>query len=115
MNPGNPRFNCYCAAIVVAVLSLPSPPAQAYSAGQWRSAEEIYGKVCGYCHDFPIAPSLFGRDLPSAYIRAIVLQGRGPMPAFRPTDFSEEELAALGAFLQKERPARADHAPGGRR
>jgi mono/diheme cytochrome c family protein len=77
-------------------------PAAAQSAGQWRSAEQIYGKVCARCHETHVAPRLLGRKLPAAYVRQIVLHGMRAMPAFRPTDFSEEELAALGRLVEQQ-------------
>ena len=112
MNHGNLRFKGYGAALLALTLALPLRPAQAYSAGQWESAEKIYEKVCSYCHDTLVAPPLFGRNLPADFIRLMVLQGSGPMPAFRPTDFSEEELKALGALLQMPRPARLERLHG---
>ncbi|MDQ7747287.1 c-type cytochrome [Hydrogenophaga pseudoflava] len=77
-------------------------PAAAQSAGQWRSAEAIYGKVCARCHETHVAPRLLGRKLPAAYVRQTVLTGMRAMPAFRPTDFSEEELAALGRLVEQQ-------------
>lgn len=114
MKHRNLRFTGIGAALLL--LALPPQPAQAYSAGQWGSAGKIYEKVCSYCHDTVVAPPLFGRNLPASYIRLMVLQGRGPMPAFRPTDFSEAELKDLAALLQGPRPARLERlhdAPGG--
>ena len=107
MNAARSRFHYHGTVLVAAALALPMSGAHAYSAGKWQSATQIYDKVCAYCHDISIAPPLFGRDLPISYIRNVVLQGRGPMPAFRPTDFSEEELAALGKLLQQARAPRA--------
>lgn len=103
MKVRNSRFKCHGAAILAIAASLPAPQAQAYSAGQWGSGEKIYAKVCSYCHDTSVAPPLFGRNLSGAYIHEVVLKGRGPMPAFRPTDFSDEELESLSIFLQTQK------------
>lgn len=105
MKPRNSRFKCHGAAILVVAASLPAL-AQAYSAGQWGSGEKIYAKVCSLCHDTSVAPSLFGRNLSGAYIREVVLGGRGPMPAFRPTDFNDQELESLSLFLQTQKEGR---------
>lgn len=105
MKPRNSSFKCHGAVILMIAASLPAL-AQAYSAGQWGSGERIYAKVCSLCHDTPVAPPLFGRNLSGAYIREVVLGGRGPMPAFRPTDFSDQELESLSLFLQTQREER---------
>ena len=91
-------FGASLALILGALVCL---PAAGQSAGQWRSAENIYGKVCARCHETHVAPRLLGRDLQPEYVRYVVLHGLRAMPAFRPTDFSEDELAALGRLVQQ--------------
>lgn len=102
MKPNNLLFKYHGAAILAVTAMFSVPSAQAYSAGQWGSAERIYAKVCSYCHDTSVAQSLFGRNLSVAYVRDIVLRGRGAMPAFRPTDFNDDELESLSLFLQRQ-------------
>lgn len=85
---------------VALALLLTMSSAWGQSAGQWSSPEKIYGKVCAYCHETAVAPRLFGRNLSAEYVRHVVLNGQRAMPAFRPTDFSGEELKALAQFVQ---------------
>ncbi|MDP6108457.1 MAG: cytochrome c [Rhodospirillales bacterium] len=79
------------------------------------SAEQIYGKWCGHCHDAgPGHPgtqrlewsfgkdkaALMGRsDLDADYVQQVVRNGRLEMPSFRPTEISNAELDALAKLL----------------
>lgn len=42
------------------------------------------------------------RDLTPAFITVIVRKGLGSMPFFRPTEITNEDLAALGAYLSRK-------------
>lgn len=98
------------AVMLAAALLLPASLVRAQSAGQWETPARIYDKVCVYCHETTVAPPLLGRNLEPDYVRLVVLSGLRAMPAFRPTDFSEDELIALGRFVQTQ-PARRSSQP----
>lgn len=78
----------------------------AQSAGQWHGPEEIYGKICQYCHTTGVGPVLEGRQLQPAYVVATVRSGRNGMPSFRPSEISNAELLALGQWIERSGPAR---------
>ena len=93
-------------ALLAVALALPTPLVHAQAAGQWESPAKIYDKVCAWCHETAVAPVLLGRELSPDYVRLAVSRGLGAMPAFRPTDFSDGELDALGRFVQTQPPRR---------
>ena len=76
----------------------------AQSAGQWKSPETIFAKVCGYCHDKSradkIGPELMGRNLPAAYVLYTARHGRGGMPSFPESMISPDELARLAQMIE---------------
>lgn len=76
----------------------------AQSAGQWKSPETIFAKVCGYCHDKSradkIGPELKGRKLAAAYVQYTARHGRGGMPAFPESVISPAELAGLAQMIE---------------
>ncbi len=43
-------------------------------------------------------------DLTPEFVEAIVRNGLGAMPFLRPTELSDDDLAALGAYLSGDRP-----------
>ena len=43
-------------------------------------------------------------DLTAEFITVIVRNGIGSMPFFRPTEITDTDLAALGAYLSRKRP-----------
>lgn len=67
----------------------------------WKDGAEVYAKVCGYCHDAQVGPQILGRDLPAAYIHAVVRNGNRAMPAFRPSEIDDESLAKLAEYISK--------------
>ena len=73
---------------------------RAQSAGQWRNPQEIYGKICQYCHETHVGPVLFGRGLPSGYVVGTVRAGKHAMPSFRPSEISDAELAKHGDWIE---------------
>ena len=75
-------------------------PAQAQSAGQWKDPQEIYAKICSYCHEVHVGPVLFGRGLPAGYVQATVRSGKYAMPSFRPSQISDAELQKLGEWIE---------------
>lgn len=64
-----------------------------------RPPEAIYAKTCGYCHGARVAPVIRGRKLPVEVITSCVRSGPRAMPAFRPTEISNAELAALAKWI----------------
>ncbi len=73
--------------------------ARADSSGQWKSGQEAYDKVCGYCHEKGVGPVIKGRGAPPEY-RAIVRQGRRAMPQFRKTEIDDETLSKLIEYVR---------------
>ncbi|WP_197706380.1 cytochrome c [Magnetospirillum sp. 15-1] len=95
-----PSSTWICAiAILIANVAMVSE-AVAQAAGEWKSGQQVFAKVCAYCHTTGIAPELRGRQLPTAYITDVVKHGRLAMPAFRPTDFTPAELEQLANMLE---------------
>ena len=73
--------------------------AEAQSAGQWRDADQMYDTVCAYCHDTGVGPVLKGSQVAPDKIKTAVRHGAGPMPAFKPSEFSDTDLDRLAAML----------------
>lgn len=71
------------------------------SANDWQSGEEIFGKICHYCHTQGVGPVLTGRNLPPVYFTTIARNGLNAMPAFRPTELSAEDLEKVAEFLSQ--------------
>ena len=69
--------------------------ANADSTGKWQSSQEIYDKVCGYCHEANVGPVITGRNLMPEYIQAIVRNGNRAMPAFRESEINDAALAGV--------------------
>lgn len=65
-----------------------------------RRAEQLYQQVCARCHETRVGPVLLGRGLPSKAIEVIVRDGRAAMPAFRESEITPTELAALATYVQ---------------
>jgi len=80
--------------------------ASADSTGKWQSSQEIYSKVCGYCHEANVSPVIIGRNLMPEFITAIVRNGNRAMPAFRESEIDDAALAGV-AQLIKSSPAPA--------
>lgn len=68
----------------------------------WKDGAEIYAKICAYCHEAQVGPQIRNRDLPAAYIRAVVRNGNRAMPAFRPSEIDDESLVKLADFISKK-------------
>lgn len=66
-----------------------------------RSPEKVYSSTCGYCHGTNIGPIIRGRSLPAVAVSAMVRSGMNAMPAFRPSEISPAELAALAQWIEK--------------
>jgi 4-cresol dehydrogenase (hydroxylating) cytochrome subunit len=86
----------------------PENPAPASAPGaKWKNGAEVYAKICGYCHeDGKVGPVILGRQLPPAYIHAVVRNGSRAMPPFRFSEIDEESLAKLAEYISKSPNAR---------
>lgn len=101
-------------AIFLLALVLATGPvtgARAQSAGQWRGPEHMWESACGYCHGAGVAPELRGRGLPPSLIRKIAREGYAAMPAFHPSEFSDQDLAALADWIAKSQAPPKPPAP----
>jgi mono/diheme cytochrome c family protein len=88
------------ALVTACVLALPMvASAEAPPSATPRSAEKVYASSCGYCHGRNVGPVILGRGLPAPAIEAIVRNGLNAMPAFRPSEISDAELAAVAAWV----------------
>jgi mono/diheme cytochrome c family protein len=67
----------------------------------------MYAATCGGCHGVGVGPHILGQGLPEAYIRYVARNGLRAMPAFRPTDFTDAELASLATWINAQPPVRA--------
>ena len=91
------------ALFVACALTLPlTAIAEAPPSATPRSAEKLYASTCGYCHGRNVGPVILGRSLPVPAIEAVVRNGLNAMPAFRPSEISDAELAAVAAELRQQ-------------
>lgn len=93
---------------------------QALAAGQWDDPAQMYAATCGGCHGAGVGPHILGQALPEAYIAYVARNGLRAMPPFRPTDYTDGELASLAAWINAQpaaaaapRPAPAPAQPAG--
>jgi mono/diheme cytochrome c family protein len=77
-----------------------SANAQATYEVEPRAPQYLYDRTCGYCHGHNVGPIILGRQLPAAVVSSIVRSGNGAMPAFKPTEITNQELQALAAWIQ---------------
>ncbi|MEO5707915.1 MAG: cytochrome c [Alteraurantiacibacter sp.] len=99
------------AEAMAAALALTTGGAQAQATYEItpRDPQVIYDRTCGYCHGHNVGPILLGRRLPAAVVSAIVRSGNGAMPAFRPTEITDVELAALATWIETASTDTTDH------
>lgn len=81
--------------VVAAAALLAGASASADSSGKWQNSQEIYDKVCGYCHEVNIGPVILGRNLLPDYIKSVVRNGNRAMPAFRESEIDDAALAGV--------------------
>ena len=74
-----------------------------------RDPQFIYSRVCGYCHGHAVAPLIRGRNLPPQLVEYFVRHGQGAMPAFKPTEITDQELAALARWLSTSEADPKEH------
>ena len=87
------------AAVGLAAGQADSARAQATYEVAPRAPEYLYARTCGYCHGHNVAPIIRGRNLPAPVTVAMVRAGQGAMPAFKPTEITNQELEALAQWL----------------
>ncbi len=56
-----------------------------------------------------MGPLILGRRLPAPVIAALVRSGQGAMPAFKPTEITNQELAALAAWIEASPSDTTEH------
>lgn len=68
---------------------------------QWRSGEDLYNKVCGYCHkpEVGVGTVIQGRGLPPEYLTIIVRNGFNAMPAFPASYVDDASIVELAKYL----------------
>ena len=109
-------------------LALPAERTEALSDPRERRGQEVFDQRCAACHG-EVPDSSFGpaflppmpgtqalrrrygealpalleerTDLSAEYIEAVVRDGLGSMPFFRPTELSRDDLEALVAYLTR--------------
>lgn len=91
------------ASLILALAAAAPPPAPP------RPPEVIYARTCGYCHGARVAPVIRGRKLPVDMITTYVRSGPRAMPAFRPTEISNAELAALAKWINASQADPKEH------
>ena len=74
-----------------------------------RAPDVIYAKTCGYCHGRNVGPIILGRAIPADTVKYIARHGQNGMPAFRPTEVSPAELAALAVWVEKSTSRSGEH------
>jgi len=99
-------------AVVACAVLLPAL-GWAQAAGQWRDAKQMYTHTCAYCHGAGVAVELRGSGLPPEYIASVIRNGLRAMPAFRPSDFNDADIAALVAMITTSQAPASPRPQGG--
>lgn len=102
------------AAGIASLACLFSLAAWAGSADRWKSGEEVYAKVCGYCHQTGIGPVIKGRKLPAGYTAHTVRNGLRAMPAFPASFINDQALREVADYISKSATDREQEAENGR-
>ena len=111
-------------ALAAACAACSKPAGQSGTAAQARAApaspgKQVFDKWCAACHApgprYPGTASLaakYGKEMPAALeerkdltpeaVALFVRQGVSVMPPFRKTEITNEQLAALGAYLSHQ-------------
>ncbi|WP_020161323.1 c-type cytochrome [Methylobacter marinus] len=90
-----------CAAVFLALLSV---SAFAKEDDKWRNEEQVYAKICAYCHDVGVGPVIKGRQLTPTYIAAWVRHGWKAMPAFSSAFIDDKTLQRLAEYVSQSAP-----------
>lgn len=96
-------------ALCVAIVAIAACKDSALAQSKPRAPEQIYAKTCGYCHGHNVGPIIRGRQLPAEAVVLMVRNGRGAMPAFRPTEITDAELKALADWVSSSRADPKEH------
>ncbi len=86
------------AAAGVAWAGADNPPATGFV---WTDGAEVYAKVCAFCHEAKVGPTIRGRGLDPAYITFMVRHGNRAMPSFRAAEIDDESLAKVAEYVSK--------------
>lgn len=89
------------AAIFSVLMGVTGVAAAATDDDRIKIGQAKYEKLCALCHEVDVGPELKGRQLPPAYISTIVRSGFLAMPAFPHSHLSDEELLAVGEYIQQ--------------
>jgi len=87
-----------CALLAVAVFLQTGQAAE-----KERSGELVYQTICQYCHETGVGPEIKLRQLPAVYTTHVVRHGFRAMPAFRPTEISDQELERVAVFIERNK------------
>jgi mono/diheme cytochrome c family protein len=87
---------------VVAGVACGKPQQVAESGFAWKDGAEVYGKVCAFCHETKIGPTIRGRGLDPIYVSFIVRNGIRAMPAFREAEIDDQSLQKLAEYVSKQ-------------
>jgi len=88
---------------LIATLSIFSTVSFGQAADDWTSGEEIFQKVCQYCHTTGVAVTITGRQLIPAYIKYMVRNGMRAMPPFRQSELSEKDLDKIASYIAESK------------
>lgn len=88
---------------LLALYLIYSGSAGAQSAGDVARAEKTFSATCGYCHITGVGPELKGKNLPPEIFTYFARHGNQGMPAFRPSDISDQDLSNLAEYLSKSK------------
>ena len=67
----------------------------------WKDGAEVYAKVCAFCHEAKVGPTIRGRGLDPNYIRFMVRHGNRAMPSFRAAEIDDESLSKVAEYASK--------------
>lgn len=74
---------------------------RSYSAGQWKSGEQIYQAFCIHCHQTSIGPEILGRHYSPLALTVLVRNGINTMPTFRTSEINDQELSTLANWVEQ--------------
>ena len=91
---------CTSLVLMTAIpLLLIATPTMADGSGKWTSGQEVYQKVCSYCHEAGVSPLLLGRKFPPEALKYFVRNGSRAMPAFKPSFIDDKALDELSKYI----------------
>ena len=88
-------------AVVCVLMSFSSTASAADEQELIKRGEARYNKLCALCHEVGTGTYIKGRQLHPDFIAAIVRNGLLAMPAFPHTHLSDEDLLAVGKYIQQ--------------